>query len=414
VAEPVVQTQDLVKVFKDFWMRPKAKALDGVSLTVETGEVFGLLGPNGSGKSTTIKILLGLLFPTRGQAAVFGRPPVDSMIRQRVGFLPEESYLYPYLTAWETLDFYGRLFRLDREERDRRNDALLRLTGLLGAKDRYVGEFSKGMARRVGIAQALINNPDLVILDEPTTGLDPIGTREIKDLILELKEKGKTILLSSHLLADVEDVCDRVAILYGGTIHAEGRTEELLRAQHLTQITADLDEETVAEIRQLIQRRVGGDAMIEIGPPAERLERFFLRVVEEARSAREETSGVDGGLSTGDFLGREANADGGILEQLSRPEEPESASEAETAPSRAAEAGRPGGDLLDSLSRPRDEEEPSASDESPAPTRPPEASGSEPGRPDVLERLTSPGRMKPESKEDGGGAQESGETPNHE
>jgi len=201
--ETVIAVRGLTKVFKDFWGRPKARAVDGVDFEVRRGEVFGLLGPNGSGKSTTIKMLLGLLHPTKGVIEVFGQSPRDVKTKARIGYLPEESYLYRYLDARETLDFFGNLFTLPREERQRRSAQLLDMVGLTGARTRAVGEYSKGMQRRIGLAQALINDPDLVILDEPTAGLDPIGCREVKDLIVAMARRGKTVILSSHLLSDV-------------------------------------------------------------------------------------------------------------------------------------------------------------------------------------------------------------------
>ena len=176
MSEPVVETIGLTKIFKDFWHREKVRAVDDLNLQLQQGEVFGLLGPNGSGKSTTIKLLLGLLFPTKGLATVFGQSPRSLQVKRRIGFLPEETYLYPYLSAEETLDFYGRVFEIPRAERRRRIDALIRMVGLTGASKRPLGEYSKGMARRIGIAQALVGDPDLVLLDEATTGLDPIGT----------------------------------------------------------------------------------------------------------------------------------------------------------------------------------------------------------------------------------------------
>ncbi|NQT93022.1 MAG: ABC transporter ATP-binding protein, partial [Lentisphaerae bacterium] len=215
---PVVEIRELTKVFRDFWRRPKVRAVDGLNLDIMPGEIFGLLGPNGSGKTTTLKILLGLLFPTSGSLLVFNHSPRDVQTKSRIGYLPEESYLYKYLTPRETLDFYGKLFNIGRRERKRRIDELLEMVDLADAAHRVVGEFSKGMARRVGLAQALINDPELVILDEPTSGLDPIGCRQVKDLMLALAQRGKTIILSSHLLADVEDVCDRIAILYKGKV----------------------------------------------------------------------------------------------------------------------------------------------------------------------------------------------------
>ncbi|MBN1420956.1 MAG: ABC transporter ATP-binding protein [Planctomycetes bacterium] len=227
--EPVaIETVGLTKIFKDFWGRPRVIAVDDLSLAVRRGEVVGLLGPNGSGKSTTIELLLGLLDPTRGIASVLGHHPRDVRVKHRIGYLPEESPFYRYLTGRETLDFFGRIFGLAPRERRRRVDRLIDLVGLGEAARRRVGEYSKGMGRRIGMAQALINDPDLVILDEPTAGLDPIGAREVKDLIRELRRRGKTVLLSSHLLADVEDVCDRIAILYGGRLRAEGAVADLL------------------------------------------------------------------------------------------------------------------------------------------------------------------------------------------
>ena len=199
-AEVIVSVRGLTKVFKDFWGRPKARAVDNVDFDVKRGEVFGLLGPNGSGKSTTVKLLLGLLSPTKGHIEVFGHSPRHVATKARIGYLPEESYLYRYLNSRETLDFFGNLFELSKAERDARAEQLLEMVGLSQTRTRAVGEFSKGMQRRIGLAQALINDPDLIILDEPTAGLDPIGCREIKDLILALARRGKTVILSSHLL----------------------------------------------------------------------------------------------------------------------------------------------------------------------------------------------------------------------
>src|SRR5258706_548282 len=216
--EVVVSVRGLTKVFKDFWLRPKARAVDNVDFEVRQGEVFGLLGPNGSGKSTTVKMLLGLLYPSKGHIEVFGHSPRHVATKARIGYLPEESYLYRYLNSRETLDFFGRLFTLPGPQRRDRSEQLLEMVGLTQTRTRAIGEFSKGMQRRIGLAQALINDPDLIILDEPTAGLDPIGCREVKDLILALSRRGKTVILSSHLLADVEDVCDRVVIYYGGRI----------------------------------------------------------------------------------------------------------------------------------------------------------------------------------------------------
>ena len=301
---PVIACQRLSKVFKDFWMRDRARAVDGIDFVVNEREVFGLLGPNGSGKSTTIKLILGLLKPSAGRVAVFGKPPTDVATKKRVGYLPEESYLYPFLNARETLDYYGKLFGLDYKVRQRRIDELLDMVGLTHAQHRQVREYSKGMQRRIGIAQALINDPDLLILDEPTTGLDPIGTRQVKDLILDLGRRGKSIVLSSHLLADVEDVVDRMVILYGGKIRGEGTCEELLASTERTTIEADaLDEATLAEIDEVIRRRSGGVKSVrKVAAPRQKLEELFLGIVERARTERTATSGAMEGGATAAFL----------------------------------------------------------------------------------------------------------------
>src|SRR5450755_539959 len=234
-----IETEHLTKVYKDFWGRDKVRALDDLTLTIHRGEVFGLLGPNGSGKSTTIKLLLGLIFPTRGTASILGVPAGSTAINEKIGFLPEESYLYRFLNGEEILEFYGRLFKIDRRTLKKRVPELLDIVGLdAKARKRKLREYSKGMARRIGLAQALINNPDLILLDEPTTGLDPIGTREMKDLILSLKQQGKTVLLCSHLLADVQDVCDRITILFRGKMQELGHVRDLLQVKDITQIQA--------------------------------------------------------------------------------------------------------------------------------------------------------------------------------
>lgn len=302
-----------------------ARALNDLTLDVRRGEVFGLLGPNGSGKSTAIKLILGLIFPTSGQVSVFGKRPQNVSIKKHIGFLAEESYLYRFLDAEETLDFYGRLFDLTPAEREKRINSLLDMVGLLRERRRSVSEFSKGMQRRIGIAQALINDPDLVILDEPTTGLDPLGTREVKDLILQLKAKGKTVLLSSHLLADVEDVCDRIAILYGGRVQAMGPVDDVLSRTDTTQITAPMDDQTREEVLALLRKRISDVSGIKVAPPRERLERFFLRVVEEAQSQRLDTSGVRGATGQLDFLTQAPAEEGNVLERLVRTDDEASA-----------------------------------------------------------------------------------------
>src|SRR5215475_135555 len=224
----IVETRKLTKVYRDFWGRQKKTALRALNIEIRKGEIFGLLGPNGSGKTTTIKLLLGLLFPTEGQAFVFGQPAAEVRKNERIGYLPEESYLYRFLNAEETLDFYGRLFDLDPAERRKRAQQLIDIVGLSADKKRKLKEYSKGMRQRIGLAQALINDPELVILDEPTSGLDPLGTRWMKDLILDLRKQGKTVLMCSHRLDDVQDVCDRIAILYNGDLQTLGKVSSLL------------------------------------------------------------------------------------------------------------------------------------------------------------------------------------------
>src|SRR5690349_10386176 len=266
-SEVVAAVRGLTKVFKDFWRRPKARAVDGVDFDVRRGEVFGLLGPNGSGKSTTVKLLLGLLNPTKGHIEVFGHSPRHVATKSRIGYLPEESYLYRYLDSRETLDFFGNLFHLQKSERQNRAEQLLEMVGLTQTRTRAVGEFSKGMQRRIGLAQALINDPDLIILDEPTAGLDPIGCREVKDLIIALARRGKTVILSSHLLSDVEDVCDRVVIYYGGRIQAMGTLKELLAQPDAVRITTPpLPRETMQRVLEMVRRDVA-EEKIKIDTP---------------------------------------------------------------------------------------------------------------------------------------------------
>ena len=321
-AEVVVSVRGLTKVFKDFWNRPKARAVDNVDFDVRRGEVFGLLGPNGSGKSTTVKLLLGLLYPTKGHIEVFGHSPRHVPTKSRIGYLPEESYLYRYLNSRETLDFFGNLFHLTAAERDNRAGQLLEMVGLSQVLTRSVGEFSKGMQRRIGLAQALINDPDLVILDEPTSGLDPIGCREIKDLILALSRRGKTVILSSHLLADVEDVCDRVVIYYGGKVQAMGALKELLVEPDTLRITTPvLSRETLARVLEILRHDVAAD-QVRVDNPTQNLESYFLAVVQKARQAAEETSGAVSGARVAPYLragGAERPPAEKILERLALP-----------------------------------------------------------------------------------------------
>jgi len=304
----LVEAAGLTKIFRDFWMRASAKAVDGIDFTIEPGTIFGMLGPNGSGKSTTIKMILGLLRPTSGRLVVFGRPPTDVAVKRHIGFLPEESYLYRYLTPLETLDYYGQLFRIARAERRRRSEELLDMVGLTAVAHRPVGEFSKGMTRRIGLAQALINDPDLLILDEPTSGLDPIGTRQVKELLVELRSRGKTILLSSHLLADVQDVCDEMVMLYGGRIQARGTVEELLaNTDHTIIKSQKLGPEVIERVEAVL--RTAGVAIESVETPRRRLEDLFMDIVEEARAAQMATSGATSGGATAEFLKGDEPAD---------------------------------------------------------------------------------------------------------
>ncbi|WP_417388992.1 ABC transporter ATP-binding protein [Gimesia sp.] len=280
--ESVIQISNLTKIYRDFWGRKKVRALNSLSLEVKKGEIFGLLGPNGSGKTTTLKLLLGLLFPSEGDIKVLGQPASNVEKNERIGYLPEESYLYRFLNAEETLDFYGRLFKMSAKERRERSAELIEKVGLGHAKRRQLKEYSKGMTRRIGLAQALINNPDLVMLDEPTSGLDPLGTDDMKRMIVELKEQGKTVLMCSHLLADVQDVCDRIAILYGGELKVMGRVDDLLKEQEETQIlTSKLSDEAINEIKQVVAKHNG--TVDTIDHPTATLESLFLKTVQESK-----------------------------------------------------------------------------------------------------------------------------------
>ena len=279
-SDEVVKTEALTKIYRDFWGRQKVAALRDLDLTVQRGEILGLLGPNGSGKTTTIKLLLGLLFPTAGQAWVLDKKAEDVSTNDRIGFLPEESYLYRFLNADETLHFYGRLFKMPRRERKRKIDELIDLVGLAHARKRPLREYSKGMSRRIGFAQALINDPDLVFLDEPTAGLDPIGAREMKDLMLDLKKQGKTILLSSHLLADVENVCDRIAMLVNGRLRRLGPVPDLLAIRDELQVRIrSFPPEARAELEKLVEAQ--GAELLGMTNPSQTLESLFLETTRE-------------------------------------------------------------------------------------------------------------------------------------
>ncbi|MFA6100860.1 MAG: ABC transporter ATP-binding protein [Victivallaceae bacterium] len=315
--KPIISAVGLSKVFRDFWSRPKAKAVNDIDFEVYEGEVIGLLGPNGSGKSTTVKMILGLLYPTAGTLSVFGQSPRAVETKRQVGYLPEESYLYKYLTAIETLDFFGALFNLSAEERRNRSDQLLEMVGLSHARRRRVGEFSKGMARRIGLAQAMINDPSLLILDEPTSGLDPLGCKEVKDLILMLKKRGKTVLITSHLLSDVEDICDRVIILYGGKIRATGTLHELLTVTDANRITTPaLNPAVTDKLISILRENLSGDEFT-FDHPRKSLEQFFLEVINQAKSESIETAGVVGGGKIAEYLTENQTSEA-ILSDLAR------------------------------------------------------------------------------------------------
>jgi ABC-2 type transport system ATP-binding protein len=281
--DPAVEITDLVKMFRPAGRKEPLLAVDRVSIRIEPGEVYGLIGPNGSGKSTTMKALLGLVRPDSGTCRIFGNDSLQVDSRQEVGFLPENPYFYKHLSGAETLRFYGKLCGLRGATLESRVKELLDLVDLAGAGDRRLGGYSKGMLQRIGLAQALIQEPRLVILDEPTAGVDPIGSREIRDLILDLKKRGITVFLCSHLLEQVQEVCDRVGIIFRGRMVKEGPLEELLSVEDQTEIILrDASPELVAKVREL----VAADASAEVlrsGRPKTTLERLFLQETVDRR-----------------------------------------------------------------------------------------------------------------------------------
>jgi ABC-2 type transport system ATP-binding protein len=278
-----VEIEHLTKVFKIPMRRERVVAVRDLSIKVEPGEVYGLLGPNGSGKSTTLKILLGLVSPTRGQTRVFGEDSALVRSRKDVGFLPENPYFYKFLTGEETVRFFGKLSGLGGAELGKRVKELLELVGLSEAADRRVGGYSKGMLQRIGLAQALVQDPGLLVLDEPTAGVDPVGSREIRDLILALKARGKTILLCSHLLSQVQEICDRVGILARGQLVREGRVEDLLSVRDRTEIVFDqVSPDKMAALRDAAEKL--GLKVVSSGRPQTTLENLFLEAIEPGAS----------------------------------------------------------------------------------------------------------------------------------
>jgi ABC-2 type transport system ATP-binding protein len=396
-----IETIGLTKIFSDWWGRARVYAVDDLNLQILPNEVFGLLGPNGSGKTTTIKMLLGLLHPTKGHALILGGDGTHPKISKRIGFLPEESYLYRFLNARETLDFYGRLFGLDSKTRQVRIEALLEMVGLTAVASRPVGTYSKGMARRIGLAQALINDPDLLILDEPTTGLDPIGTRQIKDLIAKLAERGKTVLLCSHLLADVEDVCHRIAILYGGKIQAQGHVRDLLQQTNKTQIVADaLSDAAVGRIRQILSEE---HAACEITAPMERLETFFIKTVVEAQQQARPTSGAVSTTQIGDFLTDGARKENVLEKLVSTSVSEKTPVRTEAVQPHATVTPEPNKDLLTKLTQttasPQTERVSPDGGAKTQPVETPSAARQDEVRKNVLENLTKDDASNPQSKD---------------
>ncbi len=278
---PAVEIRNLVKDFKTSFRRKPLRAVDDVSLRIMPGEVYGLIGPNGSGKSTTMKALLGLVAPTAGQCAIFGKDSLKVDSRNDVGFLPENPYFYKHLSGGETLRFYGKLCGLGGRALEDRVNELLALVDLSSARDRRIGGYSKGMLQRIGLAQALIQEPRLVILDEPTAGVDPVGSRQIRDLIMTLRERGITVFLCSHLLEQVQEVCDHVGIIFQGKMIREGRLEDLIAIEDQTEIILkDASPELLSRITALVGETAGA-SVVHTGKPRTTLERLFLREIRD-------------------------------------------------------------------------------------------------------------------------------------
>ncbi|HWB60168.1 MAG TPA: ABC transporter ATP-binding protein [Chthoniobacteraceae bacterium] len=277
MSTPAISIRNLTKVYPIPFKRERVTAVKNLSLDVEPGQVYGLLGPNGSGKSTTMKIVLGLVPPTDGTTQIFGRDSSAVDSHEDVGFLPENPYFYKFLTGYETLIFYGKICGLSGKALKDRAGELLKLVGLENARDRRLGGYSKGMLQRIGLAQALVQEPRLLVLDEPTAGVDPAGSREIRDLILDFKARGITVMLCSHLLGQVQEICDRIGILNHGELVREGSLDELISIENQTEmIIEDASPEVLEEIRQLVGKSNG--RLVEMRKPQTNLERYFLDV----------------------------------------------------------------------------------------------------------------------------------------
>jgi len=279
--EHVLEIKNLVKFYKGLGGLKKVLAVDQLSLSVKKGEVFGILGPNGSGKTTLMKLIMGLLFPSKGQIKIFGSSVKKLSIKKRIGFLPEEAYLYRFLSAEETLKFFAQLADVPSQEQKPRIADALHVVGLFEARKRPSRTYSKGMSRRLGLAQILIKDPDFIVLDEPTVGLDPIGSREIKEIILGLKERGKTVLFSSHLLSEVEMVCDRIGIMHKGKLVLTGHLNELLlRKNEYSLILEGFDTGRQTELEQVLQESFHAK-VISVNRSRETMEDVFIRTIKE-------------------------------------------------------------------------------------------------------------------------------------
>ena len=288
MSEYAVEVNNLTKVFRSGIGNQYVVAVDNLSFRVEAGEVYGLIGPNGSGKSTTMKVVLGLMAASKGEAKVFGLDSGDIRARNEIGFLPENPYFYKHLTGAETLKFYGKLCGIRGKKLKARVAELLEIVGLEDAAKRRLDGYSKGMLQRIGLAQSLVQNPRLVILDEPTAGVDPVGSREIRDLILRLKEEGYTVFLCSHLLEQVQEVCDRVGIIFEGRMRREGKLEELIKIEKQTAMTLEnASPELLSKIEDLVASEEGA-SIVETGHPRTTLERLFIQIAE--RRSKEKAS----------------------------------------------------------------------------------------------------------------------------